>query len=70
MFSRSVKIPYEVLFLYEEGIAAFSATVSSSKVRVTTFMQLNIFLSGSMWKHFILCNLVEQAADFSTTSEE
>lgn len=27
-------------------------------------MQLNIFLSGSMLKHSILCNLVEQAADF------
>lgn len=65
-----MKIPYEVLFLYEEGIAAFSATVSSSKVRFTTFMQFNIFLSGSMLKHSILCNLVEQAADFTTTNEE
>ncbi|OPJ69103.1 thymopoietin isoform A [Patagioenas fasciata monilis] len=31
-YCQSVKIPYEVLFLYEEGIAAFSATVSSSKL--------------------------------------
>lgn len=69
-YSLSVKIPYEVLFLYEEGIAAFSFTVSSSKVRFTTFMQLSIFLSGSMLKHSILCNLVEQAAGFTTTNKE
>lgn len=65
-----MKIPYEVLFLYEEGIAAFSSTISSSEVRFTTFMQLSIFLSGSMLKHSILYNLVEQAADFTTTNEE
>lgn len=52
-YCQSVKIPYEVLFLYEEGIAAFSATVSSSKVRFTTSMQLNIFLSESMLKHYL-----------------
>lgn len=58
------------LFLYEEGIAAFSSPISSSEVRFTTFMQLSIFLSGSMRKHSILCNLVEQAADFTTTDEQ
>lgn len=69
-YSQSVKIPYEVLFLYEEGIAAYSATVLSFKVRFTTFMPLTILLSGSMLKHSLLCNLVEQAADFTTTNEE